>query len=73
MELKTIANSSRIEAVGYSDKTRTLFVLFRGGDAVYSYDGVPKDVYEGLMAAPSTGSFFAQKIVGKYPYERHLP
>lgn len=57
--------SSNIAAVGFDEDTGTLQVEFSSG-TVYEYQGVPKDVYDGLMAAESKGSYFAKHIRGAY-------
>jgi hypothetical protein len=66
MELTTV-ESSMIHAVGYDAATRTLEVIFNSG-GIYFYDDVPPEVYEGLMAAESKGSFMRSAILDVYPY-----
>ena len=46
-----------VSAVGYEDDTSTLGVRFHSGSE-YHYTGVPRGIYEGLLSAPSVGSFF---------------
>jgi len=46
-----------------------LEIEFRSG-AIYRYRGVPTDVYDGLLAAPSKGRFFQSRIRGKFIFER---
>lgn len=43
----------------------TLTVEFTSGRE-YTHEWVPKDVYEGLIAAPSAGSFYNTAIKGQY-------
>lgn len=52
----TPVSSSHVAAVGYDDSTNTLGVRFLTG-AEYHYPGVPRSIYEGLLSAPSVGSF----------------
>jgi hypothetical protein len=59
--------SSNIASIGYDPPT--LEVEFHHG-GVYTYEGVPQEVYENFMAAPSKGRFFAENIKGKYPHQR---
>jgi hypothetical protein len=64
----TPLSSSNIAAAGWDEDTRTLTVEFSSG-STYTYSGVPRDVYEGLLSAPSAGSFFARQIRGRYSYQ----
>lgn len=57
-------NSSAIAAVGYDGYT--LAVLFHTSDTVYTHPGVPRWVFEGLMAAASMGAYYNQHIRGRY-------
>jgi hypothetical protein len=59
--------SSDIASVGYDDANQILEVEFRTGP-VYQYYNVPKSVYEGLMHAPSHGTYLARYIKGVYRY-----
>ncbi|MFA6601026.1 MAG: KTSC domain-containing protein [Candidatus Omnitrophota bacterium] len=68
--MERIAVESReIAVVGYAEETSTLEVTFRRG-GVYRYREVPSGVYRQLMEAPSLGTFFAQQIKDRYPYEK---
>lgn len=60
---RTAVQSSNVRAIGYDHKTEVLHVEFPGG--VYAYGeegGVPEAVYDGLMSAPSIGSYFAREV-----------
>ncbi|MCW5553320.1 MAG: KTSC domain-containing protein [Verrucomicrobiae bacterium] len=57
-------NSSAIRAVGYDGYT--LAVLFHSRDTVYTHPGVPRWVFQGLMAAASMGAYYNQNIRGRY-------
>jgi hypothetical protein len=61
--------SSNIAAVGYDDESGELVVEFISG-GVYSYPGVTREVYDGLMSAPSKGRYFFQAIRGVYAGRR---
>lgn len=62
--------SSDIASVGYNPVTRVLEVEFVK-TGVYSYIGVPPELYAELMAAPSKGKFFNKAIKnGPFPYEK---
>jgi hypothetical protein len=68
MERKRV-NSSRIRAVGYDPKSRTLEVEFSDG-RVMAYDGVSPEIHRQFMAAPSATSFFEDKIAEDYAGRR---
>jgi hypothetical protein len=57
---RTAVTSRNIVSIGYDPSSSTLEIEFK--DATYQYYGVPADIYEGLLQAPSKGSFFAQYI-----------
>lgn len=61
--------SSRIESIGWDEKTSTLEIEFKGG-AVYRYDAVPLNVWVSFMEAPSKGSYFHNNIRGVYSYKK---
>lgn len=62
-------SSSNIFSVGYDSQSETLEVEFHK-TGVYQYFGVPLHVYEGLVAAPSIGSYFNSHIKGSYAFVR---
>ncbi len=62
-------DSSNVEAIGYEDSAMELYVQFVGG-ALYVYHGVPREVYDDLMAAPSKGSFLNRIIKGVYQFTK---
>ncbi|MDE0358216.1 MAG: KTSC domain-containing protein [Gammaproteobacteria bacterium] len=49
--------------------TQTLEVEFHGG-RVYQYYGVPKQIVDEMMQAPSVGKFFNLYIREGYAYSR---
>lgn len=51
--------SSNLEAVGWLDST--LEIIFKSGWH-YQYDGVPEEIFNGLMEAPSKGKYFWANI-----------
>jgi hypothetical protein len=69
MQLKPIAASSNIEAIGYDAPTRTLGIRFRSGGE-YHYHDVPDAAHEALLAAPSAGAHFYKHINGKFRYTK---
>lgn len=62
-------DSSNIEAVGYDEGAQELHVRFLTG-ATYAYYGVPRLLFDGLMAAPSKGSFLNREIKGVFQFAR---
>ena len=68
---RVIVDSSLLKSLGYDGGTSTLEVEFHNG-AVYTYDGVPEEVYSEVMSAESVGKAFNRlvKSEGSYPYKR---
>ena len=65
MELVTV-ESSMIHAVGYDDAAQELEVVFNSGKT-YRYTGVPRTVYEELLAADSKGQYMRANVIDVYP------
>ena len=65
----TYVNSSHVESVGYDDENQIAHVRFLNG-TLYIYKGVPKYEFEGLLNAPSVGSYLHRNFKNVYPYER---
>lgn len=60
--------SSNLAAVGYDQESFLLKVQFNNG-RIYEYYSVSKEVHEGLMNAPSKGTYFYERIQnGGYSY-----
>ena len=53
--------STNLAAMGYDPVSGELQVQFQNG-RIYSYQNVPMEIYQGLVNAPSKGTFFAQAI-----------
>lgn len=68
MERYSVA-SSNIAAIGYSDQTETLEVEFLNG-TIYQYYGVPRAMYDQLMAEGSKGRFLNTYIKNAYAFSR---
>ncbi len=54
-------SSSNISSIGYDPDLMVLEIEFHRG-RVYQYQGVPIELYESLMQAPSHGRFFSAYI-----------
>lgn len=65
---RTPVSSSNLASVGYNSEEHVLEIEFNGG-GVYRYYGVPQNVYEGLINAPSHGKYFHRNIRDEYDYE----
>ena len=61
--------SSNVESVGYDSDEQILYVRFLSG-STYIYKGVNSYEFEGLLTAPSVGSYLHRNIKNNYPYER---
>lgn len=61
--------SSNLEAVGYDDDKKELFVQFTSGK-VFKYKGVSASAYAGLLGAESKGKHFHRHIRSTYTYEQ---
>ena len=53
--------SSNLAKVGYDPDTREVHIEFTTGGK-YIYENVPPEIYTDMMAAPSIGRFFMQRI-----------
>ena len=64
-------SSSNLQAIAYARDDRRLCVRFNNG-MTGSYADVPESVYQGLLAAPSKGTFLAPHIKrgNQYVYTR---
>lgn len=68
MERQQVVSSS-ILSIGYSPIDSVLEVEFVNG-AVYRYYRVPRSVAVGMLGAASAGGFFAERVRGRYTYQR---
>lgn len=59
-------DSSAISKVTYNKKTKKMNVRFVGTGKSYTYVGVPKQVYQDFIDAPSAGQFFNDYIKDDY-------
>lgn len=61
--------SSTISHVGYDPETRVLTLVFGSGKR-YDYSEVEREVFDGLLSAPSKGSYFRSEIDDCYAYRQ---
>ena len=62
-------DSSNIEAIGYDDDGQELHVQFLWGGQ-YAYHGVPREVFDAFLQAPSKGSFLNREIKSIYMFTK---
>jgi len=66
---RTAVESEMMSSVGYEESTAILEVEFRNG-SVYQYLDVPRERYNGLLAAVSKGRFFNTCVRGAFLFTR---
>ena len=67
---RTPVQSSSVSSVGYDRDSSTLELEFLNG-SVYQYFGVPESIFNGLINAPSKGTFLDQFVKkAGYSYTR---
>lgn len=59
-------NSTAIRKIGYEATTMMLYIDFENGDPVYTFCGVPEDVFRNFINSPSKGQFYHQRIKDKF-------
>ena len=67
----TPAASSALATIAYDASRKLLRLEFRDR-SVYSYLGVPAEVYQALLSSSSKGQFFNRAIRGQFPHELAL-
>jgi hypothetical protein len=66
---RRIVQSSNVASIGYDEMSNTLEVEFQTA-SIYQYFGVPANIYEQLMEAPSKGQFMNVYVKNAYPFSR---
>lgn len=62
-------SSSNVDSVGYDEANQIVYVRFLNG-SLYIYKNVNKNEFDGLVNAPSVGSYLHRNLKNVYPYER---
>jgi hypothetical protein len=62
-------SSSNISEIGYDSVNQMVYVRFLNG-SLYIYKNVPEHDYQGLLNAPSIGSYLHRNYKNVYPYEK---
>ena len=70
MAQQSAGRGGGIRSVGYDPTTKTLLVICESANA-YRYVGVPKEIYENLLAAASREQFVRESVQGRYPREKY--
>lgn len=68
LETFTFAGSSNLASGSYDSDTQELVIAFQNGSA-YSYKDVPQAIKNGLLLAPSAGSYFYRNIRNSFDSE----
>src|SRR5262249_61856297 len=68
----TTLQSTTLATVIY-DEAREVLQLEFLSRALYQYLGVPREVHEALLSAPSKGRYFNKPIRGRFPFARISP
>lgn len=58
--------SDSLSAIKYDAALQKLWVKFTSSDKVYSFAGVPQDIWDLFKSDKSKGSFFVKNIKGRY-------
>jgi KTSC domain len=65
-----LLNSTAIARVEYDESNQHLNIWFHRSGGPYTYFGVPKSIYSGLLSAASAGRYFDFYIRDKYSSNR---
>ena len=65
----TLVESSNVESIGYDRQNMIVYIQYING-GLYIYKNVSEMEYEGLLHAPSIGSYLHRNFKNVYPYER---
>lgn len=60
-----LVQSTNVGKVGYEPDSRTMTVEYRNG-MVYSYHGVPQEIYNSAKDSESIGSYISRNVKGRY-------
>lgn len=66
---RNVVQSSSVVSIGYDEASSTLEVEFLSA-SIYQYFGVPKNIFDQLMEAPSKGKFINTYIKNAYAFSR---
>jgi hypothetical protein len=65
----TAVQSTTLSSTVYDASRQLLWLEFQSG-AVYGYFGVPPQVHQDLISAPSKGKYFNRSIRGRFAYRK---
>lgn len=61
--------SSRISAIGYDSRSRTLEICFHD-KSIYQYQNVPERIFTVFLSVVSKGRFYDGVVKGKFPEKK---
>ena len=64
--------STLLRTATYHHQAALLELEFIGGSR-YHYSGVPQQIFDGLLRAPSKGAFFNSQIRNQFPFTQLRP
>lgn len=67
--LVTVVESTTLSCAAYDASRQLLWLKFQTG-AVYCYFGVPPQIHQELISAPSKGKYFNLNIRGHFAYAK---
>ena len=62
--------SSNVDQIGYDKDISELHVKFKNSEIIYVYLDIPEYIFQGLLDAPSKGSYIHREIKGVYTFEK---
>ena len=69
LDMRPTPMSSNVSQIGYDEETEELVVIFAKGGR-YVYYGVPADIADEVINAPSVGQALNLDIKGFYPHRQ---
>lgn len=64
-----ITRSGMLKAIEYDEVKNDLTVTFNNGGS-YVYHDVPKEMFDGILAAESAGKYYLAHIKDKFKFEK---
>jgi hypothetical protein len=58
--------STNLGMIGYEPDSRTMTVQYKNGGYVYSYHGVPQEIYDQAQESESIDSYLSRNVKGRY-------
>jgi len=58
--------STAIRKIGYDTQTRRMYIDFEDSDPVYTFCGVPEQIFREFVSARSVGQYYHHHIKDRY-------